>query len=224
MSLSKESVELSGIINRLLDNLSLSITSQTGREGVELRHQIGNIRSNYNAMIADGTFALGLQSCFTSAQQANATLASMFIVHQGLFKEVPIGEISSAVVQMAIIFCLSTESRMISVMKFNSRNDVETMINKMRGVFDTARLLSADAPDTSPYQKLTILAGNLINHLSDVSRPLPRMITFILTASLPALTLSQRLYYTAERSDEIIDENKIIHPAFCMREIRGLSA
>jgi len=45
-----------------------------------------------------------------------------------------------------------------------------------------------------------------------------------LTASLPALTLSQQIYYIADRSDEIIDENKIIHPAFCLREIRGLSA
>jgi len=84
--------------------------------------------------------------------------------------------------------------------------------------------LSADAPDTTAHQKITILAGNLISYLSDVSRPLPRMVTFTLMASLPALTVSQRVYYTADRSDEIIDENKIVHPAFCMREIRGLSA
>lgn len=223
MSINTERAELAEVINRLLDNMSLLVTSQTGREGVQLRHQIGNIRSNYYTMIVGGTFSTELQACFKSAQQANAKLATFFIVHQGLFEEVPVGEFSAAVVQMAIIFCLSTESRIIATLKFTSRDDVELMLGKMRDIFDTARVLAADAPDTSAYQKLTLLAGSLIDHLSNVSRPLPRMIKFSLSASLPSLTLSQLLYYTAERSDEIVDENKIVHPAFCTREIRGLS-
>src|SRR6266699_5977442 len=107
MSLNKEAVELNGIINRLLDNLSLSITSQTGRDGVELRHKIGNIRSNYNSMISDGTFPTELLSCFQAALKANVKLAGLFVVHQGLFKETPVGEISAAIVQMGILYCLS---------------------------------------------------------------------------------------------------------------------
>jgi len=175
-------------------------------------------------MIVDGTFATELQACFKSAQQANVKLATLFVVHEGLFDEVPVGEFSAAVVQMAIIFCLSTESRIITTLKFTNRDDVELMLGKMRGVFDIARVLAADAPDTSAYQQLTLLAGSLIDHLSNVSRPLPRMVKFSLKASLPSLTLSQLLYYTADRSEEIVDENKIVHPAFCLRELRGLSA
>lgn len=223
MSLNKEAVELSGIVNRLLDNLSLSITSQTGREGVELRHQIGNIRSNYISMISDKTFPTELLSCFQVVLTANVKLAGLFVVHQGLFKEVPVGVISASIVQMGILFCLSAESRIIITMEFTSRDDVELMMNKMRDVFDVARVLSADAPDTTSYQRLTILAGNLISFLSDVARPLPRMVTFTLPISFPSLTLSQRIYYTADRAEEIVAENKIIHPAFCLREIRGLS-
>lgn len=223
MSINSESVELKDIINRLLDNLSFSITSQSGREGVELRHKIGNIRSNYVSMIIDRTFPTELLSCFTSAKNANAKLSGLFVIHQGLFKEVPIGEISFAVVQMGILFCLSTESKMITNIEFTSRDDVELMMNKMRDIFEIARLLAADAPDSSSYQKLTILAGNLISYLSDVARPLPRMVTFKLNASFPSLTLSQLIYYTSDRAEEIVDENKIIHPAFCTKEIRGLS-
>lgn len=223
MSINKEIVEINGIVNRLLDNLSLTITSQTGSQGIELRHQIGNIRSNYNSMISGGTFPTELQSCFKEALTANVTLASLFRVHLGLFQELPIGAISSAIVQMGILFCLSAESRMITSIEFNSRDDVELMMNKMRDTFDVARLLAADAPDTTSYQKLTILAGNLISHLSDVARPLARMVTFIMSASFPSLTLSQRIYYSADRAEEIVAENKIIHPAFCTREIRGLS-
>lgn len=224
MSLNRESVELEGIINRLLDNMSLLVTSQTGRDGIELRHQIGKIRTNYITMISGGTFATELRACFKSALAAKVKLASLAIVHDGLFGEVPVGKFSAAVVQIAIIFCLSTESRIIAALTFTSRDDIELMLSNVRNTFDIARLLSADAPDTSAYQQLTILAGSVINHLSSVSRPLPRMVKFSLLASLPSLTLSQRLYYNAERSDEIVAENKIVHPAFCMREIRGLSA
>ncbi len=223
MSLNKEAVELNGIINRLLDNLSLSVTSQTGREGVELRHKIGDIRSNYNSMILDGTFSTELLSCFQSALAANVKLPSLFVVHQGLFQETPVGVVSAAVVQMGILFCLSTESRIIIKIEFTSRDDVEAMMNSMRDVFDIARVLTADAQDTTPYQKLTILAGNLISHLSNVARPLPRMILFKMPTSFPSVTLSQRIYYTADRAEEIVAENKIVHPAFCIREIRGLS-
>lgn len=223
MSLNKEAVELDGIINRLLDDLSTSITSQTGRDGVELRHKIGDIRSNYNSMISDGTFSTELLSCFQTALTANVKLSGLFIVHQGLFQETPVGEISAAVVQMGILFCLSTESRLIVKMEFTSRDDVEAMMNKMRDVFDIARVLSADAKDTTPYQKLTILAGDLISHLSNVARPLPRMVSFVMSTSFPSVTLSQRIYYKADRAEEIVAENKIIHPAFCLREIRGLS-
>jgi hypothetical protein len=224
MSLNQENVAVSGIVNRLLDNMALLVNSQTGRDGAELRHQIGDIRSNYYSMIIDGTFPSKLLACFTLALTANSKLDSLFVVHQGLFNETPVGEISSAVVQMAILFCLATESRMISALQFNSRDDVESMMVKMRNTFDTARLLAADSLDTTAYQKLIALAGSLINHLSSVARPLPRMVTFTLTTTLPALAVCQRVYYSADRSDEIIDENKIVHPAFCMREIRGLSA
>jgi len=71
---------------------------------------------------------------------------------------------------------------------------------------------------------LITLGGSLISNLSTVARPLPRMITFDLATTYPALALSQRVYYVANRSDEIVDENKIVHPAFCPKEIRGLSS
>lgn len=224
MSLSSEKVELKETIYRLLDNMLAMISSQTGREGVELRSSIGDVRSNYYSMIYDGTFPAKLLECFTSAKKANVKLASLVNVHQKLFEESPVGDFSTAVVQMAIVFCLSTESRIISELGFKSREDIELLIDKMKIAFDTARLLTADAPDTSAYQQLTNLAGALMAHLADVARPLPRMVTFELKAAMPALALSQYVYYEAGRWEEIVDENKVVHPLFCPRTIRGLSA
>jgi hypothetical protein len=59
------------------------------------------------------------------------------------------------------------------------------------------------------------LGGSLVNYLNNVAGPLPRMITFNIATTYGALSLSQLIYYVGNRSDEIIAENKIVHPAFC---------
>ncbi len=224
MSLNSENDDLNAIINRLLDNLSFSITSQSGRDGAILRTRIGDIRSNYYSMLVEGTFPQKLLDCFNSATDSGATLDSLSVVHNDLFLESPDGEWSKSVVQMAIVFCLSTESTIASEIDFKSRQDVELLINKFKLVFDKARLLAADAIDSSAYQQLTALAGALTDHLANVARPLARMITFNLAKPMPALSISQYIYYTATRWEEVVDENKVVHPLFCPRTIRGLSA
>lgn len=222
MSLNSEQDEIEGIVNRMMNALSAS-TSQTGIEGFLLRKKIGDMRANYFEYLKFGTFSVNLLACFTAAKNSHAKLPGLFFVHQTLFAETPAGEISTIIVQVAITFCLATECRIIGLIEFVSRDDVESMMNTMKAVFDAARFLAADMLDSSAYQKLTTLAGALTNHLATVSRPLPRMINFVLPEALPALALSQLVYYDATRSDEICLENKIVHPAFVTREIRGLS-
>ena len=224
MSLNSERDEITGVVNRLLDNLSLTASSQTGRQGVALRRQIGDVRAHFFAYLQDATFAIQLLACFTAAHEANVKLASLVAVHNAIYEEVPVGEITTAIVQAATGFCLATESRMITDIEFTSRDDVEVMMKTMKAAFDTARDLAADAVDSNSYQTLTYLAGALTNHLANVARPLPRMITFRMPISLPALALSNRVYHTAERWEEIVQENKTVHPAFCQRDIRGLSS
>ena len=48
--------------------------------------------------------------------------------------------------------------------------------------------------------------------------------SYTVGAVMPALTLANRIYADAGRADELVAENKIIHPAFCPREGRALSA
>jgi len=223
MSLNSEKDEIDGVVNRMLDALSSSAPSRTGTEGISLRSKIGDMRANYFEYLRVGTFAANLLDCFTTAREANVKLSGLIIVHQTLFDEELIGSISIEIVQVAIVFCLAAESRMIAELVFVSRDDVEIMMNRMKIVFDTARNLAADMLDSSAYQKLTALAGALTNHLANASRPLPRMLTFELAIVLPALALSQRVYYNAERWEELMNENKIVHPAFSPRSIRGLS-
>lgn len=221
---STETEEITDIVNRLLDGLSVTISSQVGSSGVALRSKIGDMRSNYFDYLRDDTFAAKLLEIYTVSRQASAKLSGFVQLREQLFTELPIGDVAKLIVQMAIGFCLSAESRLITTIEFTSRDDVEDMIATMKIAFDTARDLAADALDSLSYQNLVFLAGSLTNHLATKARPLPRMITFRLASAMPALALSNRVYYVGDRAEEIVAENHIIHPAFCPREIRGLTS
>jgi hypothetical protein len=223
MSLRTEQSEIEAVLFRLLDNLSLTISSRTGRAGADLRRQIGRVHDGYTDLIASGGFGIALLTCFRLAQDANVGLSGLAYVRKQLYKETPSGAITTSMVLSAITFCLSVESRIIVGMEFTSRDDVEKMMATMKVAFDTARDMAADAIDSSVYRTLTQLAGALTNHLATTARPLPRMVKFSLAKNFPALKLSQRLYYNADRAEELVAENSIVHPAFCLREIKGLN-
>jgi len=217
-------VEIAAVLTRLLDNLSLTVSSQTGRTGADLRRQIGRVRADYLTLLANGGFGVALLTCFRVAEQANVKLASLAYVREQLIAEEPVGDIAAVIVQSGISFCLATEARMVSALTFVSRDDVELMMSRMKLAFDAARDKVADMSDSSVYRQLTYLAGALTNHLATKSRPLPSMVTFKMQANLPSLVFSQRVYYEASRADELAQENRIIHPAFCLRDMRGLGA
>jgi hypothetical protein len=215
--------EIGDIVNRLLDNLSLCVSSQSGKPGADLRRQIGRVRGGYFELLINGGFGIALLTCFRLAFDANVKLNSLAHVRNQLLDEKPAKEIGSAIVQSAIMFCLSTESRIITRMTFVSREDCEVMMGKMKMAFDAARDKAADAIDSMAYQQLTFLAGALTNHLATASRPLPRMVAFHFARNFPALTASYRIYQVADRAEELVAENKIVHPGFCLRDMRGLN-
>lgn len=223
MSLKSEQTEILAVLTRLLDNLAKTITSQTGRTGADLRRQIGRVRDDYLELLDNGGFSVSLLTCFRLAEKANVNLWSLAYVRQQLIEEEPFGDIASAIVQAGISFCLATESRMVAALTFTSRDDVEVMMRKMKKAFDAARDKAADAIDSAAYQQLTYLSAALTNHLATASRHLPRMVRFKLAKNFPSLAVSYRLYYEADRAEELAAENRIVHPLFMLRDLRGLN-
>jgi prophage DNA circulation protein len=62
-------------------------------------------------------------------------------------------------------------------------------------------------------------------HLVETARPLPRMVKFrFYAASIPTLVASYKLYDSAARADELLHENKVVHPLFMKRTGKALSA
>ena len=70
--------------------------------------------------------------------------------------------------------------------------------------------------------------GSVVNNTGEFKNAswesLPRMVSYAVGAVMPALTPANCIYADAGRVDELVAENKIIHPAFCPREGRALSA
>lgn len=224
MSLNSERKEIAAVTSRLFDSLAGMVSSKTGETGYELRRQIGDLRAFYVVYLNNGTFMNELLECFTLARNGNVALPNFVRIREQLFTENPVGNISKLIVQAAIGFCLGAESRVITGMDFESRDDVEQMIKVMRIAFDTAREFAADMQDSAAYQTLTFLAGALTNHLANTALKKPKTVTFHVSTSYPALALSQRVYYDADRWEELVRENRIVNPAFCPKDVRGLAS
>lgn len=224
MTLATEEREIGELVNRMLDNLALTMQSQIGRGSIRFRSKVGDVRANYMDYLKAGTFPAELNAAFEIAFESQARLAGFRNLRTRLFEEEPIGDITKAIWQTSIFFSLSVESRLLTNLEFTSRDDVDAMIKVMKEGFDAARELAADALDSSVYQALTFLAGATTAHLANVARPLPRIVTFKAMAIEPALTLSNRYYRSAERWEELVLENKVVHPAFCPRELQGLAS
>ena len=78
--------------------------------------------------------------------------------------------------------------------------------------------------DQMTFQTLVALHGSVTNHLVTTARPLPRMLNFQFFEPLPSLVMAYKLYDDASRCDELREENKVVHPAFCPMTGQALSA
>ena len=222
MTVKKALNEIEAIVFRTT-NLLLGFISETGRAGAELRYVVGDLQARVNVYVRDGTFGQRILTCFKLATEAGITVQWLDKILEQLESEQPSELGVVLVVQNMVLMALAQDARILAKTEFTSRNDVDDMLVRMKDWFDIARDNAANQRDNPSYQALNYLAGAVVRYLADVARPLPRMINFDVVPS-PALALSQFLYHDGTRSEEIVAENRIIHPLFCPNQIRGLSA
>ena len=89
--------------------------------------------------------------------------------------------------------------------------------------FNLLEEIAADTMDQATFWQLVELQAATVNHLVATARPLPRMVNYQFAAPLPSLVIAYRLYADASRGDQVVAENKIVHPAFCPPLGRALS-
>ena len=218
-----EVTEALGILDRMLDAISAIFLGQTGRSGFAVRQAVGEVKAKGEHYIRTSTLGLPLLSCFTAAREAGASHQRFDGVRAGILAEDPISLIATAIVQAGERFALAQMARIVAATTFVSRDDAESMLDRMNAAFDPAEEAAADEHDSANYTALMALHAAVTRDLTDRSLLLPRVISYSFPRSFPSLTLAQRIYQTGARGDEIVAENKIVHPAFCPRDLRCLS-
>jgi prophage DNA circulation protein len=223
MILKQERGEAFAILTRMMNELSSFSISTTGAEGATLRTAIGKVLSNFNDMLLGEVIGTELFACFELARTAGATLASMDRVRVAMFAEVPIYELGLAMVNAGVIFSLVEQSQIIAATEFKSQLDVNVVIDRMNVVIEETKLNKADTFTMGDYQNFIALSALLIQHLATTALQLPRIVQYHMPFNYPALALSNRIYGVGSRSDELIAENKTVHPAFMQRDVIALS-
>lgn len=105
-----------------------------------------------------------------------------------------------------------------------SYDDGQRVLQLVVSRLDTQALALADAGRDAEYDALRALRDALLRDYSAKTATLSRLRDFTFSAPLPALTLAQRLYRTATRTDELVKVADPVHPAFMPVAIRALAA
>jgi hypothetical protein len=202
------------IVLRLLQRLAACIPA-AGEAGSRARIALSDTAVNIAILLGGDELGPPLLNCFQLVQNAGATLRQFEEVRGFTEAETP-QRVGGVIVQnSAILLCLATEAEIIAVMTFTSSQDVDALLLSIQGPFGDAEETAADEMDQASYQALIALHAAVSNHLITTARPLPRRIPFQFAAPLPSLVLAHRLYADPGRADEIVAENKIVHPLFC---------
>ena len=216
--------EAEAILARMMNALTMRLPGK-GRPAAEFRVAMGNLMANLEDRIDDETVGTELLNVFDLAREAGGTLDSFDDVRLAMLDEqAPVYVFGQALVLGGLVFSLTEQCKLLSVMTFVSRDDVQVMIKRMIPVLDTTKLETAERLDGQNYQNVIALSASLMQHLAVTERQLPRLVHFHFPTRLPSLYLSHRLYWVGSRSDEIAAENKTIHPAFVQATVKALSA
>lgn len=217
-----EAREAVPIINDTLAVL-LAAGPVRGRSGSDLRTAIGRIRAYTELWLYNDQIGPPLIECFMLARQAGVTREEFGHARQAAKAFNPIS-VGALVIRNSIVeLCLAVECRIIADMRFISRHDIDNLRVEMNDAFNVIIDEIAETMEAMTYRALITMHAALINFLTETARPLPRMLRYSFAGTMPTLVMAHRLYGDAGRADQLRYENRIIHPAFALRQGRALS-
>jgi len=220
-----EFAETDAIIGRVLDALLATLEGKYNRSTMEARNVIGFLYANIEGVLDKGTLGQSLVSCFLLCREVGATRVAMDGVRRAMLNEQPTTIPGTVIATSAIFLSLLEQTRILGETTFRSRDEVDAMLMLMNAAFDPAENFAATyTDDPRVYQALVSLHAALSADLTDRSRPLPRMVRYEFRERMPSLKLSMRIYSEARRAYELVKENRVVHPAFCLAAGRCLGA
>jgi len=214
------------ILRHYLDLLRSSIPSDSETdEANEARRLINKLRNSSSEALRGTTLGQDLRDIHEAVFNAQATYSGVEAARQYLMSQIRTKSLHAQVtLRTCLMMCLGIESEIIvSRIVFKTRDDVQQAIIHVRDIFESARMIGLEEADVLIYQALTALGGAVINHLATVNLQLPRFVQWTTQIPMPALYLANRIYADTKRYEEIITENRVVHPAFCPINLKVLS-
>jgi prophage DNA circulation protein len=205
-------------------NVLLAWAPTSGRPGADLRTAIGDTLANLTSLLQYDAIAGSLIRCFDLAYSNGIQLYQIESVRRTAAAQTAtlVGSIMTK--NTLIELALATAGYVISDTTFVSRDDVDQLKLTINTAFEDMEEEIADEMDAMTWRAILKLHAAMTMHLVATARPLPRMLEYHFNVVLPSVVLAHRLYADAGRADELRNENKIVHPAFCPTDGRALSA
>jgi prophage DNA circulation protein len=217
-----EANEVLGIVQRIGPMVLKAAVRPTGTIGTALRRAVGMMVADRN-MSDLQAFGFAFNVCIDLARHSAATLVTMDRVRKFALTEKPVSLPAIQTVLTIVRMTLAMEARIIAYMSFRSREEVDEIATQMNAAFSETSEIAADDLDAGTYMALTRLHGDVVRHLAERGRQLPRVISYTYQVAMPALRMSQRAYADPRRYVELIRENHVVHPAFMPREGKMLA-
>ncbi|MGD9766585.1 MAG: hypothetical protein AB7U62_02995 [Pseudolabrys sp.] len=173
-----------------------------------LRQVAGALAASAETVLEAGEGGSRLADCFDLLLAAGVSLSSADRLRAEVFPLV--GAVAAAAVRLSLV--LSANIVADSVLR--SRTEAQELIGRMNDAFGPAIDAAADGDDSTIYRSLVALHAAVTRDLVDRGRTLPQRVPYSFPKSFPVLALASRLYGDATRSDELIAENQVSHPAF----------
>lgn len=104
-----------------------------------------------------------------------------------------------------------------------SSDDAARVRGQVLDLIDSEMDVAGDQGADGTYEALRTLRAAVVSDLNQRGGGLPSIRTFTFSASLPALTLANRIYQDATRADELVSQADPIHPAFMPTLFNALS-
>lgn len=131
-------------------------------------------------------------------------------------------EIAQTVNTLIIVLCSGAMAAAASESNPTSRDEAEQITRRVADQLDAALLVAGDRADDGLYGELLLVRSSFLENMSAISSGLSGLMLFNSAQPLPALTLANRLYQDASRSDELIQESSVPHPAFMPTSMKVL--
>jgi len=217
-----EANEVLGIVQRIGPIVLSAAVKPTGKVGTALRRAVGMMVVDRN-MTDLQVFSFAFNVCVDLARHCSATLVTMDRVRKAALAEKP-GSLPAVQTVLAIVrMTLAMEARIVAYMDFRSREEVDAIALQMNAAFSETSEIAADDLDAATYMLITRLHGDVVRHLAERGRQLPRVISYKVQVAMPSLRMAQRAYSNPARYLELINENHVVHPAFMPREGKMLA-